>query len=86
MAVTGEQGTTRTPTAQMLEPLRRLVQDVSTAENLEEALPLVVHQVRGALDVDACSVFLRRSNAALEKHFRRTTVQSRYARPSGRRA
>jgi hypothetical protein len=34
----------------------------------------------------ACSVFLRRSNAALEKHFRRTTVQSRYARPSGRRA
>ena len=43
----------------MLEPLRRLVQDVSTAENLEEALPLVVHQVRGALDVDACSVFLR---------------------------
>ena len=59
MAVTGEQGTTRTPTAQMLEPLRRLVQDVSTAENLEEALPLVVHQVRGALDVDACSVFLR---------------------------
>ena len=34
----------------------------------------------------ACSVFLRRSNAALEKHFRSTTVQSRYARPSGRRA
>ncbi len=34
----------------------------------------------------ACSVFLHRSNAALEKHFRRTTVQSRYARPSGRRA
>ena len=43
----------------MLEPLRRLVQDVSTAENLDEALPLIVHQVREALEVDACAVFLR---------------------------
>ncbi len=33
-----------------------------------------------------CSVFLKRSNMALEQHFRRMTVQSRYARPSGRRA
>lgn len=33
-----------------------------------------------------CRVFLTRSNSALEQHFRRSTVQSRYARPSGRRA
>ena len=33
-----------------------------------------------------CSVFLKRSNTALEQQLRRTTVQSRYARPSGRRA
>ena len=33
-----------------------------------------------------CSVFLKRSNMALEQQLRRTTVQSRYARPSGRRA
>lgn len=33
----------------------------------------------------ACRVFLLRSNEALERHFRKTSVQSRYARPGGMR-
>src|SRR3546814_8041473 len=32
----------------------------------------------------ACRIFLTRSNEALERHFRKRSVQSRYARPSGR--
>jgi phosphotransferase system enzyme I (PtsP) len=43
----------------MLDTLHRLVEDVSTAANLEEALPLIVHRVRDAMAVDACSVYLK---------------------------
>ena len=32
-----------------------------------------------------CRLFLARSNEALERHFRKTSVQSRYARPGGAR-
>ena len=43
----------------MLDTLHRLVQDVSAAANLDEALPIIVQQVRDAMAVDACSVYLK---------------------------
>lgn len=42
----------------MLSTLRRIVQEVSTAPDLEAALDIIVRRVRLALDVDACSVYL----------------------------
>lgn len=42
----------------MLDAIRRIVQEVSEAANLESALGIVVSRVRQALNADACSVFL----------------------------
>ena len=42
----------------MLEILRRIVQDVNQAPDLEHALDIIVHRVKPILDVDVCSVYL----------------------------
>ena len=41
----------------MLDILRRIVQEVSTAKDLEEALNIIVERVREALEVDVCTVY-----------------------------
>jgi len=41
----------------MLDILRRIVQDVSTAKDLNEALEVIVNGVQEALKVDVCSVY-----------------------------
>ncbi len=43
----------------MLETLRRLVQEVNQARNLEQALSIIVHAVKSIMDVGVCSVYLR---------------------------
>lgn len=43
----------------MLDELRRVVQEVNTAENLDDALLIIVRQVKSAMGVDVCSVYLR---------------------------
>jgi len=42
----------------MLEPLRRIVQEVSAARNLDQALDVIVRRVKQAMGVDVCSVYL----------------------------
>ncbi len=42
----------------MLDTLRRIVQAVSTAFTLDEALELIVSRVKKAMEVDVCSVYL----------------------------
>jgi len=42
----------------MLDILRRIVQEVSTAEDLHQALDIIVHRVKQALGIDVCSVYL----------------------------
>lgn len=42
----------------MLETVRRIVQDVSTAPDLSSALELAVNRIRDALQVAACTVYL----------------------------
>ena len=42
----------------MLEVLRRLIQDVNAADSLEDALGLIVAQVRAAMHTDVCTVYL----------------------------
>ena len=42
----------------MLSTLRRIVQEVNSAPDLEEALRLIVHLVREAIKADVCSVYL----------------------------
>ena len=42
----------------MLVTLRRIVQEVSAATRLEEALSIIVRRVKESLPVDACSVYL----------------------------
>ncbi len=42
----------------MLETLRRIVQDVSTAPDLPSALAITVSRIRDAMQVAACTVFL----------------------------
>ena len=42
----------------MLNVLRRIVQDVAGASSFEEALDLLVHDVREALGTEVCSVYL----------------------------
>ena len=42
----------------MLVTLRRIVQEVSTAKNLDDALGIIVHRVKEALPIDACAVYL----------------------------
>ena len=42
----------------MLHSLRKIIQAVSAAEDLDSALKLVVHQVRRAMRTDVCSIYL----------------------------
>lgn len=42
----------------MLDSLRKIIQAVSAAEDLQSALKLVVHQVRRAMRTDVCSIYL----------------------------
>lgn len=42
----------------MLETLRRIVQEVNTAPNLQSALDIMVSSVRGAMGTEVCSVYL----------------------------
>lgn len=42
----------------MLDILRRIVQEVNLAKNLEQALNIIVVRVKSFMDVDVCSVFL----------------------------
>ncbi|SIT71207.1 phosphotransferase system, enzyme I, PtsP [Ectothiorhodosinus mongolicus] len=43
----------------MLDVLRRIVLEVSAANNLTEALEIIVRRVRQELQIDVCSVYLR---------------------------
>lgn len=42
----------------MIEQLRRIVQEVNSAQDLQNALDIIVRRVREALDTHVCSVFL----------------------------
>ena len=42
----------------MLDILRRIVQEVNLAQNLEQALNVIVKRVKNVIDVEVCSVFL----------------------------
>jgi phosphotransferase system enzyme I (PtsP) len=42
----------------MLVTLRQIVQEVSAAKHLDEALDIIVHRVKAALPIDACAVYL----------------------------
>jgi len=42
----------------MLDTLRRIVNEVSSAPNLDEALNIIVHRLKQAMAAEACSVFL----------------------------
>ena len=42
----------------MLEVLRRLIQDVNAADSLQDALALIVAQVRAAMRTDVCTIYL----------------------------
>ncbi len=42
----------------MLITLRRIVQEVQTASNLDEALAIMVRRVKEVLLADACAVYL----------------------------
>ena len=42
----------------MLEKLRKIVQKVNAAENLQSALRIIVHRVRETLEAQVCSVYL----------------------------
>ena len=42
----------------MLDILRKIVQEVSSARNLETALSIIVRRVRKAMNTDVCSVYL----------------------------
>lgn len=43
----------------MLGALQHIVQQVNAAGSLEEALAIIVHRVKEAMDVDVCSVFVK---------------------------
>ncbi len=45
----------------MLNILRRIVQDVTSAASFQEALDIIVHEVREALGIEVCSVYLLNS-------------------------
>ena len=42
----------------MLVTLRQIVQEVSAATHLDDALGIIVHRVKEALPIDACAVYL----------------------------
>ncbi len=43
----------------MIEILRKIVQAVNEADDLERALTLIVHEVRAAMNTDVCTVYLK---------------------------
>ncbi len=45
----------------MLNTLRRIVQDVTAAASFQDALDIIVHEVREALGIEVCSVYLLNS-------------------------
>ena len=47
----------------MLEMLRNIVQEVNAAEELEQALAIIVERVRDAMGTEVCSVYLRESDS-----------------------
>lgn len=47
-----------TPPLGMLESLRRIVQEVNNAQDLEQALDIIVRRVKQAVGADVCSVYL----------------------------
>jgi phosphotransferase system, enzyme I, PtsP len=47
----------------MLDILRRIVQEVSTAPNLDKAVTIIVRRVKEAMAVDACNVYLKDETA-----------------------
>lgn len=47
----------------MLNTLRRIIQAVNDARDLDQALGIIVHQVRHAMQADVCSVYLTDYNA-----------------------
>jgi phosphotransferase system enzyme I (PtsP) len=53
----------------MLDTLRRIVQEVTAARDLEQALSIIVQRVKQAMEVDVCSVYLyekqRRENVLM---------------------
>ena len=46
----------------MLDTLRRLIQEVNVARNLEEALTIIVQRIKQIIEADVCSVYLADSN------------------------
>lgn len=47
----------------MLDTLRRIVQEVSSAANLEEALAIIVRRIKQEMAVDVCTIYLRDNQA-----------------------
>ena len=43
----------------MLDTLRRIINEVNDARDLDEALDIIVSQVRKAMSADVCSVYLK---------------------------
>ena len=50
----------------MLTTLRRIIQEVNAARNLDQALNIIVEQVRDAMHADVCSVYL--TDELLKQH------------------
>ncbi len=50
----------------MLDVLRRIVEEVNNAPNLDQALTAIVHRVKQAMSADVCSVYLSDEN--LKQH------------------
>ncbi len=50
----------------MLDTLRRIIQEVNSAKNLDQALLIIVARVRKAINADVCSVYL--SDDTQKKH------------------
>lgn len=46
----------------MLNSLRRIVQEVNSASNLEEALNIIVERVKSSMSTEVCSVYLRNTS------------------------
>ena len=46
----------------MLEVLRHIVQEVNAAEDLVDALEIIVRRVRDAMGTEVCSVYMRDAN------------------------
>jgi phosphotransferase system enzyme I (PtsP) len=55
----------------MLEPLRRIVQAVNKAASLEDALDIIVREVKLAVGADVCSVYL--TDAGSREHVLQAT-------------